>query len=328
MSPAQVLVPIFLLAAAVIAGVWFFLIRPGSIHGAMLMPYQYTQKETEALLPDSSKPEAFAARYAVIPDESVFYDANILAGAALIIDESSLEVLHSEQAFVERANASTTKLITLLTALKYGNLEDRVKVTADALNPLVGTGSSTAGLKEGDEMTLEQMLYALMLPSGNDAANAIAIHISGSVDAFCDLMNRTVRELGATHSQFKSPHGLDADGHYTTAYDLYLIVCELLKDPRFLTITGTVSYTATYQNGAGEPFTQTWTNSNGFLSGYPTPAGVTVTGGKTGTDTRAGACLVCVANGPSDQYIAVVLGSDTNERRYKNMSFLLEKIQK
>ena len=294
----------------------------------MLSPYQYTEKETGLILPEAERPEPFAARYAVIPDESVYYDANILAGAALIVDESSLEVLHSEQSFQERANASTTKLVTLLVALKYGNLEDRVHVGSDALDPLIGTGSSTAGLAAGDEMTLEQMLYAMMLPSGNDAANAIAIHISGSTEAFCDLMNRTVKELGATHSHFLSAHGLDADGHYTTAYDLYLIVCELLKDPRFLEITGTASYTATYQNGAGEAVTTTWENSNGFLNGYPAPAGVTVIGGKTGTDTRAGACMVVVADGPADRYVAVVLGSDSNERRYKNMSFLLSKIQK
>lgn len=296
--------------------------------GALLMSFQNENVQVEPDLPEAKGPAPFASSLAVVPDENVYYDTSIATGAAIMVNDTTQEVLHSEGAFIEKSNASTTKLMTLLCVLRYGNLSDAVTVTADALNPLIGTGSTVAGLAEGDTISMDQLLYGLMLPSGNDAANVIAIHMDGSIAAFSDRMNQLAWEIGATHSHFLTPHGLDQEGHYTTAYDLYLILHELLKDPRFTQITGTPIYTATYTNAAGQAVSQTWTNTNAFINGgYSAPDGVTVNGGKTGTDSTAMYCLTCTAidrNG--QQYIGVVLQSWSNDARYSNMKNLLVKI--
>ena len=115
--------------------------------------------------------------------------------------------------------ASITKVMTSLIAIKYGNLEDQVTVTEDAV--ISESGATLCGIKPGDTLTLEQLLYGLMLPSGNDAGAAIAIHMAGSIDAFADMMNEEAKRLGATDTHFMNPHGLHDEDHYTTAYDLY-----------------------------------------------------------------------------------------------------------
>lgn len=294
----------------------------------LLRPYRYEKEALAEAAPVTYTPTAFAASLAVIPDESVYYDASISTGAALIVNRSTREVLHSESAFRQMAPASTTKLMTMLIALKYGNLDDTVTVAEEAIRLLAGTGSSVAGLHVGDRIHMRDLLYALMLPSGNDAANAIAFHISGSIEAFADLMNQTARELGATGSHFQNPHGLDEDGHYMTAYDLYLILNELLSYDEFLTVVGTPSYTATYLDANGTTVSATWGTSNGYLNGgAAAPAGVTVLGGKTGTTTNAMFCLTLTSRDQKgDLYISVVLKSDSRPRLYENMTKLLIKI--
>ena len=152
--------------------------------------------------------------------------------------------------------ASITKVMTSLIAIKYGNLEDQVTVTEDAV--ISESGATLCGIKPGDTLTLEQLLYGLMLPSGNDAGAAIAIHMAGSIDAFADMMNEEAKRLGATDTHFMNPHGLHDEDHYTTAYDLYLIFNEALKYPEFRTVTGSTAYTANYTNGAGQSVSKTW----------------------------------------------------------------------
>ena len=140
--------------------------------------------------------------------------------------------------------------MTSLIAIKYGNLEDQVTVTEDAV--ISGVRSYLyAGSSLGDTLTLEQLFYGLMLPSGNDAGAAIAIHMAGSIDAFADMMNEEAKRLGLRILILANPHGLHDEDHYTTAYDLYLIFNEALKYPEFRTVTGSTAYTANYTNGAG-----------------------------------------------------------------------------
>ena len=235
--------------------------------------------------------KGFASDLCVISDEGSFNPEDVTSQAGALFDLTDREVLYSKDAFEKLYPASITKVMTALIAIKYGNLEDQVTVTEDAV--ITETGATLCGIQPGDTLTLEQLLYGLMLPSGNDAGAAIAIHMSGSIDAFADKMNEEAKRLGATDTHFMNPHGLHDEDHYTTAYDLYLIFNEALKYPEFRTVTGSTAYTANYTNKAGESISKTWRGGNWYLTGeHETPEGLTVFSGKTGTTKAAGYCLI------------------------------------
>lgn len=311
--------------------VLFFVFRKkgGGADPSLLCPYQYENEVLTLSQPASYTPTAFAASLGTVPDESVYYDASIAAGAAIMVDVNTQEVLHSEGAFLPMAPASTTKLMTLLVTLRNGNLDDTVTVAEEAIRALDGTGSSLAYIHAGDQISLRDLCYAMMLKSGNDAANAIAYHIAGGIDAFAEQMNQTALEIGATSSHFMNPHGLDAEGHYSTAYDLYLIFNALLPYDEFRTMVNTREYTASYLDAAGTPVSNTWENSNGFITGeFGAPAGVSIIGGKTGTTDNALYCLTLSSQGMNgDTYISVVLRSASRPKLYENMTNLLMKIR-
>ena len=216
--------------------------------------------------------------------------------------------------------------MTALLAVKYGNLSDMVTVTEDAV--ITESGATLCGIKPGDTLSVEQLLYGLMLPSGNDAGAAIAVHMSGSIPAFANLMNEEAKRLGATGTHFVNPHGLSDEEHYTTAYDLYLIFNEALKYPEFRQVTGTVTYAADYVDKDGNPVSQTWKGSNQFMTGNrETPEGLTVFSGKTGTTQAAGYCLIMATKDPQDrEYISVVLKADSRPGLYDNMTNIIRKI--
>ena len=167
-----------------------------------------------------------------------------------------------------------------------------------------------------------------MLPSGNDAGAAIAVHMAGSTEAFAEKMNETAHALGATDTHFVNPHGLNNEDHYTTAYDLYLIFNEALKYPEFRKIIGTVSYQAQYTDSTGQAKTQAWKNSNQYLNGKSkAPEGVAVIGGKTGTTRAAGSCLILGCQDESgNDYISVVLKAENRDVLYDNMTKIMGKI--
>ena len=167
-----------------------------------------------------------------------------------------------------------------------------------------------------------------MLPSGNDAGAAIAIHMSGSIDAFADKMNEEAKRLGATDTHFMNPHGLTNADHYTTAYDLYLIFNEALKQPEFRKVTGTTSYTADYTDGSGNPVSTTWEGGNWYMVGQrQTPDGLTVFSGKTGTTSAAGFCLIMASRDQKEkEYISVVLKAPSRPGLYDNMTNIISKI--
>ena len=157
--------------------------------------------------------------------------------------------------------ASTTKIMTGLLACESGKLDKTVKVS-----PLAsGTEGSSLWLKIGEKQTLENLTYGLMLKSGNDAAVAIAEYLGGSVDAFALLMNKRAREIGAVNTNFVNPHGLDADGHYTTAYDLALIAREAMKNDTFRKIVSTKTYSIPME---GEKWDRALKNHNKLLWRY------------------------------------------------------------
>ena len=267
----------------------------------------------------------FAEDLCVVTD-SQDGDTSMNAEAGALFNVTDRSVVYSKNAFERLYPASTTKVMTAIIALEEGNLSDQVTVTEDAV--ITEAGASLCGIKPGDVITMQDLLYGLMMPSGNDAANAIAVHMYGSIDAFADRMNVRARELGATGTHFMNPSGLTDENHYTTAYDLYLMFNEAMKLPLFREIIAEDSYTANYQNGAGEAVSKTWTVGNWYQKGErETPAGVSVLGGKTGTTQAAGYWLIMASNDSQDkEYISVVLKSDSRPSLYDNMTNIISKI--
>lgn len=220
--------------------------------------------------------------------------------------------------------ASTTKVLTAYVALKYGNLSDIVTVgsSIESLDP----ESSVAGLQVGDRLTMEDLIYGLLLPSGNDCAVVVAEHISGSVDAFVSLMNEEAANLMATNTHFTNPHGLSDPNHYTTAYDLYLIFNECLKDERYVKMLEATSYPCNITGADGTVRTELFEPTNFYAAGLAEqPSNITVIGGKTGTTDEAGSCLILLDRDASlNPYISIVMGGSTKTVLYDNMTALLQ----
>ncbi len=289
-------------------------------------PYAIGERVWETAEESGKRAEAFASELCV-PDESGSYeDSGITAEAAALFSLADGTVPYYKNPYERLYPASITKVMTALVAIRHGNLSDQVTVTEDAV--ITESGASLCNIHPGDTLTLEQLLYGLMLPSGNDAGAAIAVHIAGSIEKFADMMNEEAKALGATGTHFTNPHGLTDENHYTTAYDLYLIFNEAMKEPEFRKVVETSSYYAEYTDRAGETVTQTWKGGNQFLTGErAAPEGVTVTGGKTGTTNAAGYCLITSSEDTAgNEYIAVVLKAESRPSLYDNMTNLMNKI--
>jgi len=251
-------------------------------------------------------------------------DDELHAAALFQLDKSN--VIYAENIHERIYPASTTKILTAYLALKYGTLTDVITISESAVG--VPLDSSRAGLRMGDQLTLEVLLYGLMLPSGNDSAVAIAEYISGSEEAFAQLMNEEAKKLGATNSNFINAHGYQDENHYTTAYDLYLILNECVKYDKFIEIVSSAQYHTRITQKNGTYREVTWNQSNQYINGArPTPEGVTVIGGKTGTTDEAGACLLLYAKKEdSSPYISIVMGADNKAILYENMTNLITAI--
>ena len=216
--------------------------------------------------------------------------------------------------------ASTTKILTAYTALKYGNLGQEITVTENAMQK--DPDSSVCNLAVGDVLTLQQLLEGLMLRSGNDAAVAIAEGVGGSVDHFMQLMNQEARMLGATNSHFVTPNGLPDDNHYTTIYDMYLITSAAVQNEDLLNIISATNVEVTYKGADGNTKQQSWANTCQYLSGKSTPPeGITVIGAKTGTTGQAGYCLVTYGqNDAGERLICIVFKADSRWNLYYLMN--------
>ncbi len=254
-------------------------------------------------------------------------DMSLAEGAGLF-DISNFETIYAKNVHEKLYPASTTKILTAYVVLKHGNLEDMVTVSQE--NIALERDSSHCGLKAGDQLSVKELLYGLMLKSANDAANALADYISGSTEQFAELMNEEAKLLGATNSHFVNAHGLHDDEHYTTVYDLYLIFQNALQNETFREIAGSTSYTASYQDAAGNPIVVEWENTmQYFTRNKIPPEGVTVMAGKTGTTTKAQSCLVLLSeNTEGEEFISIILKSQDRGVLYEEMNNLLEEINK
>lgn len=251
-------------------------------------------------------------------------DAFVAEGAGTF-NLATNTVVYQKNIYEKLYPASTTKILTAYIALTYcADLNENVIISEYAATQ--ASDSSVCGLKAGDVITMRDLLYGLMLRSGNDAAIAIAEHISGDVDSFAELMNQEATKLGAVQSHFVNPNGLPDENHYTSVYDLYLIFNEAIKNETFLEIISTRFYEVSYFDAAGNTVNQTWENTNQYLSGhYRTPEGFEVIGGKTGTTGEAGYCLVLYSKNAAGQpIISIVLKADGKSNLYLLMNEMLE----
>lgn len=243
-------------------------------------------------------------------------EPNLNSRYALVLDRDSKAVLYSKDADKRVPMASTTKIMTaivLLENLGVNNdltLDTQIEVCKEA----GAINGSRLGLKRGDKVTINDLLYGLMLCSGNDAAIQIAVSIGGSVEGFAELMNKKAEELGLKNSHFVTPHGLDMLGHYTTAYELALIADYALNIEKISEVVKTKTYTVAINGNS-----KTISNTNellGYLNG--------VNGVKTGFTNGAGRCLVTSVSRNGFNIITVVLGADTKKIRTKDSISLIE----
>lgn len=229
----------------------------------------------------------------------------INAGYAIAIDSKTKRVLFEKNSTTLVPMASTTKIVTALVALNYGNLEKKVEISERASN----IRGSTVGYKKGEMISLKELVYGLMLRSGNDAAIAIAEGISGSIDEFLKLMNEYAAEIGLLDTHFESPHGLDSDNHYTTAYDLALATAKAKEIKEFNEIVASKDV-----EGQSLGFSRSFHNINKILWQIPEANGV-----KTGYTGKAGKCLVSSVKYNNEDIIIVILNSNTRWRETKKI---------
>ncbi|HKV43244.1 MAG TPA: D-alanyl-D-alanine carboxypeptidase family protein [bacterium] len=223
--------------------------------------------------------------------------ANVTATAAILVDARSGQVLYGRNPHLSWPPASTTKIMTALVALEHAHLDTMIEITPEVAHFREG---SVVGLPEGARISLHDLLYALLLPSGNDVALAVAEGVAGSVPAFVDLMNDRAQELGARQTHFTSPHGLYDRDHYTTAYDLALIADAAMQNPVFREVVHTRRWTFSVPGHRSR-----WLfNHNRLLSRYPGADGV-----KTGYVHQSGQTLVASATRNGWRLIAVLLHS-------------------
>lgn len=232
------------------------------------------------------------------------------ARVGLVYDRKTKEVLYEKNGYKQVPMASTTKIMTAMVVIENCDITQTVKITQKA----AGTGGSRLGLKTNDSITVLDLLYGLLLKSGNDAAVALAIHTAGSVEAFAEIMNQKAKDLRLQNTHFVTPHGLDEAEHYTTAFELAKMADYAMQNEVFKRIVGTKTAGITI-NGQFRMIQNT-NELLGYLDG--------VNGVKTGFTNGAGRCLVTCCNRNGQEIICVVLGADTKKIRTTDSVKLIE----
>ena len=236
--------------------------------------------------------------------------SSINSRAFVVLDRKSNSIIIGKNEKEKRKMASTTKIMTALVVIEHSQLNTLVEVSKKA----AGTGGSRLGLKTGDKITINDLLYGLMLCSGNDAAVCLAETVGGSISGFAQLMNEKAKQLGLNNTNFVTPHGLDEDEHYTTAYELAVLSNHALNNETFSKIVGTETTTISI-NG----YPKTISNTNELLGNLNGVYGI-----KTGFTNGANRCLVTACKRGDMDIICVVLGADTKNFRTKDSIKLIE----
>ena len=309
------------------AGALIYVLR-GGIGSTPVMSYSTSKEfQHQSIAGISQRAEAFAADLCVVSGDQEMDSVSLEQDQkGVLLDLKDKSVLYAKGAYDKVYPASITKIITALLAFKNSNMDDVVTITQE--NITLEEGSQVVGFQEGDQVTMDQLVHCLLVYSGNDAASAIATHVGGSTENFVAMMNEYAAQLGCTGTHFTNPHGLQDENHYTTPYDIYLMLKEALNYPEFTEITQLPSYTVTFQHSDGSEESVALTATDHYLTGEAnTPKGVTILGGKTGTTNSAGNCLALLSqNSYGEPYISIVMGASTKEILYQQMTSLLENI--
>lgn len=231
----------------------------------------------------------------------------VSAKACVLIEEKTGKILFEKNSSEKLPMASTTKIMTTLLCLESGGLDDQFVVDGEAIK----VEGSSMGLTEGDVVTKRALCYGMMLPSGNDAANATAVKLGGSIENFADMMNERAEKIGMTRTCFVTPSGLEGEGHGSSAYDMALLTREALRNPDFAEICSQKKAKVEFGN---PPYERWLTNSNKLLDMYQGVKGV-----KTGFTDEAGRCLVSACEREGISLICVTLNDKNDWQDHINM---------
>ena len=319
---------IIVLIIALLAGVWGILKLREVNELDMSYAYQYIEQAADlASDTDIQIAPSFASELCVINGDRGM-EGIALNGASekvALFNIDAKNVMYAQKVHERVYPASITKIMTAILAIKYGDMNEVVTISQNAVN--LEEGSQNCGFRAGDIVTMDELFHGLLVYSGNDAAMAIAENIGGSVDNFVKMMNEEMHSIGATNSHFLNPHGLHNDNHYTSVYDIYLMLNEALKYPYFVDVMQLGSYDLSYLRGE-ERIIRTFESTDRYLTGEAAaPVGVKVLGGKTGTTSQAGSCLAILSqNEYGEPFVSIVLHAPTKAVLYQDMNQLLDKI--
>ncbi len=318
------------IAAGIVAAVIIILLIYVRADRSLKMPMKYSNQNMVYFSADAAAmqtKESYASALCVSADD-VGNDNITLQGnehAALFsLDDRS--VVFSKGMYDKIYPASITKIMTAILALKYGNMDDVVTINWQDVD--LESGSQVVGFQIGDRVKMSELLRGLLIHSGNDAAQAVARNIGGTQEKFVEMMNEELEELGCTGSHFMNPTGLHDENHYTTVYDIYLMLNAAVQYPEFVNIMHVSVYDLAYEDSDGNEKHVNLDSTDHYLTGeVDPPKDVTVLGGKTGTTSAAGHNLAIESqNAYGQPYISVVVGASTAEALYEDMNSLLAQI--
>ena len=241
-------------------------------------------------------------------------ELSINAKAALIVETNSGKIIYEKDIYEQNYPASVTKILTAILTIENCELDDVVTVSQTAISH-IPTGYVIAPLYIGEQITIKDLLYALMLKSANDAAYVLAEHVGGSVEGFSEMMNKKAEELECKNTHFVNPNGIHNQNHYTTAYDMYLISNYAMKNETFKEIVSTYEYTLSPTNK--HPLKdRIMKNTNNFVNPKNAYYNKIVNGIKTGTTKQAGNCLITDSSDNGLEFITVILGAQTANSKF------------
>lgn len=246
----------------------------------------------------------------ILADSTTKLFLNIDSPSAVVIDNETGRVLYNKNADEKRPMASLTKVMTSLLLVENCKMDEMIEVPKGAAS----IGGSTVGLKKGDMVSAESLLYGMLLPSGNDCAYTAGFHVGGSIENYGIIATKKAHDIGAMNTNFENPHGLDLENHYSTAYDMALITRYALKNKYINEAVKTTNKTVNFGS-----FTKTLNNTNALLRTYQYADGV-----KTGFTNGANRCLIASATKDDSRYIAVILGAETTKIRFNDAKKILE----
>lgn len=285
------------------------------------MAYQST---TEAALETD---KAFTFSICTGKDDIGNENINLKEGeSGALFDLEGREILFSRHMYDKIYPASITKIMTAILTLKYGDMDETVTINWRDLE--LESGSQVVGLKIGDKVTVRELLCGVLVHSGNDCAMALARHIGGTTEKFVKMMNSELQEIGATGTHFVNPTGLHSVDHYTTVYDIYLMLNEAVSYSDFKSIMQIPVYNLNYTDKDGNEKNINFDATDQYLTGETKPPkNVVVLGGKTGTTDAAGHCLAIMSQNAFGQpYISIIVGAKTTDDLYTDMNQLLSEI--